>query len=420
LGVRGAVNPRGTIYNPQPMSSYRRNVIVGVVVLGGLIALAWMMLRFAGRAANFFLAGGTPVTVRTDRADGVADGSAVLFKGVNVGRVVKVYRKVDDDYVYIDLLVDADPPLPGDIVADIKANSLLGASASIDLRPPSADELRRAGRGPGTAQSQDGGRARAGTGAAGTAATTAARSASPGEPSAGAPGAASPRTSPTTDPMTMPQVGMVAVQSPPPVLRAGQTIPAQFSGMNFAEVTGLFERVREQQLVEHVNQTVEEVRRQVQKTGHMLDELNALVSDPQMQADVRKTVANIREATEAARRVSGDLEKFTADLKDISVETRATVTEVRTTVVEGRAHMDDLAERIAARVDQLADVLQQVQSVAAKVNSGEGTAGKLINDPKLYESMVDTAEELNLTIRDLKVLVEQWQEEGVSLRLGGK
>ena len=41
----------------------------------------------------------------------------------------------------------------------------------------------------------------------------------------------------------------------------------------------------------------------------------------------------------------------------------------------------------------------------------------LVNDPKLYQSLVDNSRELNATILDLKRLVEQWEQEGVSFKL---
>ena len=48
---------------------------------------------------------------------------------------------------------------------------------------------------------------------------------------------------------------------------------------------------------------------------------------------------------------------------------------------------------------------------------GTSSIGLLVNDPKLYESLVDTSRELNATITDLKRLVEQWEQEGVALKL---
>src|SRR5687768_5691043 len=99
------------------MSAYQRNVLVGAVVLVGLGILAWMILQFANRAASFFLTTGTQITLTTPRADGVADGSPITYKGVNVGRVTGVRRvasKADGEDILIDALIEADPPLPAD------------------------------------------------------------------------------------------------------------------------------------------------------------------------------------------------------------------------------------------------------------------------------------------------------------------
>jgi phospholipid/cholesterol/gamma-HCH transport system substrate-binding protein len=37
-----------------------------------------------------------------------------------------------------------------------------------------------------------------------------------------------------------------------------------------------------------------------------------------------------------------------------------------------------------------------------KVDSGSGTASQLINDPQLYQNLVDATEQLNLILLDLK------------------
>ena len=61
--------------------------------------------------------------------------------------------------------------------------------------------------------------------------------------------------------------------------------------------------------------------------------------------------------------------------------------------------------------------MQSFQSITQKVDEGKGTAGLLVNDPKLYQSLVDTSRELNATIADLRRVVQQWEQEGVSLKL---
>jgi phospholipid/cholesterol/gamma-HCH transport system substrate-binding protein len=43
-----------------------------------------------------------------------------------------------------------------------------------------------------------------------------------------------------------------------------------------------------------------------------------------------------------------------------------------------------------------------MQSVAGKVDRGDGTLGKLVNDPKLYEEAKQTMAELKTLIADIK------------------
>jgi phospholipid/cholesterol/gamma-HCH transport system substrate-binding protein len=95
-------------------------------------------------------------------------------------------------------------------------------------------------------------------------------------------------------------------------------------------------------------------------------------------------------------------------------------TDASLTLTRTGTRVDELSKELGGRLEQLAVVLDRFQSVAGKIDKGEGTAGKLINDAKLYESLVDTSQELNLTIKDLRRLVEQWEQEGVTLKLGGK
>ena len=57
-------------------------------------------------------------------------------------------------------------------------------------------------------------------------------------------------------------------------------------------------------------------------------------------------------------------------------------------------------------------------AVAGGADSAAGSAASFVNDPRLYESLVDTSRELNETVKTFKRLADQWEHEGVSLKLG--
>jgi len=71
--------------------------------------------------------------------------------------------------------------------------------------------------------------------------------------------------------------------------------------------------------------------------------------------------------------------------------------------------------RVAA--GKLGNVLDRLDSVANKIDQGKGTAGLLVNDARLYQGLVDTSKDLNLTIKDLQRVVQQWEQEGIALKL---
>ncbi len=166
-------------------------------------------------------------------------------------------------------------------------------------------------------------------------------------------------------------------------------------------------------VIDKVAVTLDSVQKTVDKFGRTSEELNKLLGDNKMRGDLTATLANFRDVSDSAKVTAKNLEKLTVDLQKTNSDVSVVVTKTGTRV-------DELSKQLGGRLDQLAGVLDKFHSVADKIDKGEGTAGKLINDPKLYEALLDTSQELSLTVKDLRRLVEQWEQEGVSFKLGGK
>src|SRR5579872_1475849 len=102
------------------MPPRKRNIVTGTVVLSALAMLVWMILTFSGGAMRIFKARGTPVVFLCDRADGLSDGSPVLFKGVQIGKVTRVTRLSDNEHVSIEGELENHPPLPQNLIGQIR------------------------------------------------------------------------------------------------------------------------------------------------------------------------------------------------------------------------------------------------------------------------------------------------------------
>lgn len=328
------------------MTQYRKNFLVGVTVLCGLLVLAWMILKFSGQSARLFAEKQFNVQFVVNRADGLAEGSPVLYRGVNVGQVTGVRRADNQREVIIDASLDESPPLPRNVEGLIRLQALLGAGAGINLELIGGEEPQ--------GQLQPG------------------------------------------DSIAARYVGL-------------DLVPPEFGGLatDLREISRTF---RDSGLITNLNDTV-------LKAGRTMESVEKLVADPKMRQDIETTLTNLRTASESATRIGTNLEKVSGELNGITTEASATIKSAGSAITSTEARVNELAEQMSARLEQVSKLLSNFESISSKVNNGEGTAGLLINDAKLYESLVDSSQQLSLTISDLKRLVEQWEQEGVSLKL---
>jgi ABC-type transporter Mla subunit MlaD len=72
-----------------------------------------------------------------------------------------------------------------------------------------------------------------------------------------------------------------------------------------------------------------------------------------------------------------------------------------------------LGEKTQITADQMALTLKHLDQVFKQFTAGQGTTGRLINDPRLYESLADTTETLKLAIQEFRSLIAELNEHGV-------
>jgi ABC-type transporter Mla subunit MlaD len=317
------------------MSPNRRNVVVGLTVLGALVILAGMLLKFGGPSIKLFSHGNSvQIHLTGDRADGLSEGAPVTYLGQSVGRVLRVTRDQNNVNINIDAEVDDLPPLPGNVEGIIRINSPIGGSAVLSLELVGA-------------------------------------------------------------PMTKPEG----------TLADGQHMVAKYVGSELIPpaIAALATQIKDSQVVMHLDQ-------QVREAGNVLKGLDDYVNNAKTKADIQASLENFRHVSETAGVAAENARKFSANLDAVQANVNATVTTTR-------AEIDRVSRQVDDRMLQVSKLLDAAQSVAAKVDKGPGTASLLVNDPKLYQSLVDNSRELTATIADLKRLVEQWEQEGVSFKL---
>jgi phospholipid/cholesterol/gamma-HCH transport system substrate-binding protein len=320
------------------MAPAKRNVLVGATVLGALVVLGWMIIQFGGSIATPFTAPTFVVTFTSDRADGIVEGSPLMYRGVNVGKVTAVKLLPDNVNVEILSQVNEDPKLPANVRGVIRQTNVFGGGASISLE--------------------------------------------------------------------------LIDHGPQGQLAQGQKLESHFAGSGLIppEIAELSKELEATSKQFRESNVVLNMNAQLTKVGQLVEEMTKFVTDPHTQDSLRQSLANIRTATDSATRVAANMEKFSTRLDQIG-------THADEMVLKTTANVDKASTQVTERLMQIAELLETTNTIATKIDQGQGTAGRLVNDPKLYTGLVETTESLNAIVRDLQRLVQQWEQEGVSLKL---
>ncbi len=122
-------------------SSSTRDLIVGIFVLAGLLAVSYLSIQVGG--LSYKGPGGLLVTARFDEIGGLSKRAPVVISGVKVGQVVDISLG-EDLRARVELDVDENLELPIDSSASIRTAGLLG-DQFVSLEPGGEIELLRSG-----------------------------------------------------------------------------------------------------------------------------------------------------------------------------------------------------------------------------------------------------------------------------------
>ena len=67
--------------------------------------------------------------------------------------------------------------------------------------------------------------------------------------------------------------------------------------------------------------------------------------------------------------------------------------------------------------EELTKTVSELRMILEKVNNGQGTAARLVNDGKFYENLLENTQQLQLLLEDLTSLIAKWDDDGVQIKL---
>jgi phospholipid/cholesterol/gamma-HCH transport system substrate-binding protein len=117
----------------------------------------------------------------------------------------------------------------------------------------------------------------------------------------------------------------------------------------------------------------------------LINNTNEIIGDKQNKENIKKMLANLTEASEHAAEALEDFQKFS---------------------VAGTETGEELAKTVA-----------ELRLLIEKINSGDGTAGMLVNDGRLYENLIENTEQLQVLIDDIRNFIAEYRTDGVKVKL---
>ena len=343
------------------MSERGRNIVVGLFVLAGLAVLALLIVKFQTGVTYFTGMGDYYIEIQASQTAAVLPGQTIHLNGIAIGQIHSVGLANDQDPrqgVIITAAISHQFSIPEDVTeVSIHQGQLGPPYIDIKVLPSHSAVMMKK---------------------------------TPGEVVA--------TLTAHIPPGPFSQISTLANELKPALKELGpaltkigdlaENLNAMFAGPADDSTDPAAERL--------------DVKGLAQKFSQTLDNLDALIGGQENRENFKKSLANLRQAGDDATKVLEELKGFAG--------------QARQTTVELDNHMRDVAQAIIRNSEQVSTLLAQLNKAAQQINQGQGTAGKILYDPQLYEEMLSVSKELNQAVQTLRILLDKWNKQGLELK----
>lgn len=337
------------------MNEFRKNIVVGAVVLTALIALGAMIILF-GEAPQR-LSAGYRISMHFPTAGTIQNADPVYVNGVQVGQVEYTAAMPDiREGVQIVTQIQAKYRIPIDAQPFIKEQGVGFGKSSIriDVSEKNSPKMLPTDGSASLKGSVGGG-----------------------------------------GPEFVPRQTIKAIED------AGVAIAELANGLKpvAADLHALLKPTTTQQVdsTTQPDRPLANLSTAVQRLDQTLKGFNQIVADKNNQDNIRVTLENFRR---------------------VSQDTTALAKELRALTDRTDQRLERVSRALLTNTDKLSYLLDSLKSASDKLSTGEGSAGRFLTDPELYEALTFSAKRLGLAINDLHELLQQWREKGLKVQGG--
>lgn len=157
----------------------------------------------------------------------------------------------------------------------------------------------------------------------------------------------------------------------------------------------------------------EKIEELVDAVATLADSANMIIGDSENRQNIKEMLVNVNLATEQATKA---LKSFEAMSETGRARIDQTADKADQTLDSVKALSDMSTVRVDEVAGQLFGAIAQIRRILAKVDKGDGSAAKLLNDGRLYENLLDSSQELSLALEQLKELAAEAREKGIKIK----
>ena len=345
------------------MKDESRNVIVGITALAGLVGLAAMLVLFG--YVPGMLEKGYSVSVELAHAGGLSKGSLARLSGIPIGRITSIeLASTPRTGVVAVLLIDQDVRIPQNVQVAVAAPILTG-SAWLAFGVPVDPE---------------------GTEAVGV----------------------------------LPTDGSAVLQGQVPEL------VSELAGAMRSALAGSVDSIRSDlrpalARFDRIEQSLNDLSEQWTEVGKRVNNLiedRAVeeVDEGTVDGNLATVLKRMDTRLAEAKELLANARQWIDQVADATGEVHSTVAKAGRAADKTTQSIEQLTLRYVALADDLSRTIGDMQKLATQASTGQGTMGKLLNDPAVYDNLDDTVKRIGQVANELKLLLEKWKAEGVPVQ----
>lgn len=140
----------------------------------------------------------------------------------------------------------------------------------------------------------------------------------------------------------------------------------------------------------------------VSEMGEALTEIRSVLRSADEVISDQEGRKNIKDALGNANVATGDLKSAAADLKVLAGELRTFVSEKTPGAASTLDSMEEASAKFAKASGDLERVAASLDTIVGRIESGQGSLGKLVNDSKAHDEFIAAVAEVRALVAEIK------------------